>query len=89
MLMEPRVTASVFGVEVEMQLFTLSITDLTTFESVPHEEWGEQEDLFEIGNRFARAMLAANPNFRHRGICVAIYDEAGRAVSVMPLDTLH
>jgi len=80
---------SVFGVEVEMQLFTLSITDLSTFESVPHEEWAEKEDLFEIGNRFARAMLAANPNFRHRGMCVAIYDEAGIAVSVMPLDTLQ
>jgi hypothetical protein len=74
-----------------MQLFTLSITDLTTFESVPHEQWAEKEDLFEIGNRFARAMLAAaaNPNFRHRGMCVAIYDQAGRAVSVMPLDTLQ
>jgi hypothetical protein len=73
-----------------MQLFILSITDLATFESVPHEEWAEQEDLFEIGNRFARTMLAAaNPDFRHRGMCVAIYDEAGVAVSVMPLDTLQ
>jgi hypothetical protein len=72
-----------------MQLFSLSITDLTTFESVPHEEWAEKENLFEIGNRFARAMLAINPSFRRRGMCVAIYDEAGRAVSVMPLDTLQ
>jgi hypothetical protein len=87
--MEPRVTSSVFGVEVEMQLFTLSITDLTTFESVPHEEWAEKEDLLKIRNRFARAMLAANPAFRHRGMCVAIYDEVGIAVSVMPLDTLQ
>ena len=89
MLMEPHMTISVFGVEVGMQLFTLSITDLATFESVPHEEWAEKEDLFEIGNRFARAMLAAYPNFRHRGMCVAIYDEAGIAVSMMPLDTLQ
>jgi hypothetical protein len=88
-LMEPHQTTGVFGVEVEMQLFTLSITDLTTFESVPHEEWAEKEDLSEIGNRFARAMLAANPDFRHRGMCVAIYDEAGMAVSVLPLDTLQ
>jgi hypothetical protein len=88
-LMEPRVTTSVFAVEVEMQLFTLSITDLATFESVPHEEWAEKEDLSEIGNRFAQAMLAANPNFRHRGMCVAIYDEVGIAVSVIPLDTLQ
>ncbi len=72
-----------------MQLFTLSITDLTSFESVPHEEWAEKEDLFEIGNRFARAMLATHPDFRHRGMCVAIYDESGLAVSVMPLDTLQ
>ena len=87
--MEPHTTSGVFGRDGEMQLFTLSITDLTTFESVPHEEWAEKEDLFEIGNRFARTMLAANPNFRHQGMCVAIYDEAGIAVSVMPLDTLH
>ena len=87
--MEPPTTASVLGMEVEMQLFTLSITDLTTFESIPHEEWAEKEDLYEIGNRFARTMLAANPDFRHRGMCVAIYDEAGIAVSVMPLDTLQ
>ena len=79
----------VFGVEVEMQLFILSITDLTSFESVPHEEWAEKEDLLEIGNRFARSMLAENPDFRHRGMCVAIYDEAGIPVSVMPLDTLQ
>jgi hypothetical protein len=87
--MEPHMTTSVLGVEVEMQLFTLSITDLTTFESVPHEEWAEKEDLFKIGNRFARAMLASNPNFRRRGMCVAIYNEAGIPVSVMPLDTLQ
>jgi hypothetical protein len=85
----PRSLRKRCGVEVEMQLFTLSITDLNTFESVPHEEWAEKEDLFEIGNRFARVMLAANPNFRHRGMCVAIYNEAGIAVSVMPLDTLQ
>jgi hypothetical protein len=87
--MEPQVITGVFGVEVEMQLFTFSITDLTTFESDPHQEWAEKEDLYEIGNRFARSMLAANPDFRHRGMCVAIYDEAGVPVSVMPLDTLQ
>ena len=72
-----------------LRLFTLRVTDLTTFESVPHEQWAEKEDLFEIGSRFARAMLAANPDFRQRGMCVAIYDEAGIAVSVMPLDTVQ
>ena len=87
--MEPHTTSGVFGGNGEMQLFTLSITDLTTFESIPHEAWAETEDLFEVGNRFARAMLAVNPSFRRRGMCVAIYDEAGIAVSVMPLDTLQ
>jgi hypothetical protein len=72
-----------------MPLFTFSITDLTTFESVPHEEWAERENLLEVGNRFARTMLAANPDFRHRGMCVAIYDEAGMTISVMPLDPLQ
>jgi hypothetical protein len=73
----------------EMPLFTFSITDLTTFESIPHEEWAERENLLEVGNRFARTMLAANPDFRHRGMCVAIYDEAGMTISVMPLDPLQ
>jgi hypothetical protein len=36
-----------------MQLFTLRITDLTTFASVPHEQWAEKENLFAIGDRFA------------------------------------
>jgi hypothetical protein len=87
--MEPHVTHSVFCAEVEMQLFSFSITDLTTFESVPYQEWVEMEDLPDVGKRFARTMLAANPDFRHRGMCVAIYDEAGKAVSVMPLDPLQ
>ena len=43
-----------------MPLFAFSITDLTTFESIPHEEWVEREDLFDVGNRFARTMLAAS-----------------------------
>jgi hypothetical protein len=73
----------------DMPLFAFSITDLTTFESIPHEEWMEREDLFDVGNRFARTMLAANPDFRHRGMCVAIYDEAGMTISVMPLDPLQ
>ena len=50
-----------------MQLFTLSITDLTTFESVPHEQC-EKEDLFKIGNHFARVMFAANPGFCRRNL---------------------
>ena len=70
-----------------MQLFAFSITDLTTLRI--HSSGVEKEDMFEAGNRFGRAMLAANPEFRHRGTCVAIYDEAGLAVSVMPLDSLQ
>jgi hypothetical protein len=70
-----------------MQLFAFSIMDLTTLRI--HSSRVEKEDMFEAGNRFGRAMLAANPEFRHRGTCVAIYDEAGLAVSVMPLDSLQ
>ena len=67
MPMEPQVITGVFAVEVEMQRFTFSITDLTTFESVPHVEWAEKEDLLEIGTRFARAMLAANATTHGNG----------------------
>ncbi len=72
-----------------MQLFTFSITDLATFESLAYEEWLDKEDLPEFGSRFAQAMLAANPSLFHRGICIAVYDEAGIAVSVVPLDSVQ
>jgi hypothetical protein len=54
--MEPHMTTSVFGVELRCNSSPSAL--LTTFESVLHEEWAEKEDPFEIGNRFARAMLA-------------------------------
>ena len=41
-----------------MQLFMLSITDLTSFESVPHEEWAEKEGRKPLAKIVSYAMVA-------------------------------
>jgi hypothetical protein len=34
-------------------------------------------------------MLFAQPDLVHKGMCVAIYNGEGAAVSLAPLDTVH
>jgi hypothetical protein len=48
-----------------------------------------QEELFGFASRVAREMLAAVPDLTNKGLCVAVYDEAGQAISYVPLDSLH
>jgi hypothetical protein len=69
-----------------MQLFSYNFTDLTTFDSPQKEIWLDEKDLPDSGKRTA---LAAVPNLQHKGLCVGIYDEAGEAISYVPLDTLQ
>jgi hypothetical protein len=51
--------------------------------------WIAREDLFGFASRVAREMLASVPDLTNKGLCVAIYDEAGQAISYVPLDSLH
>ena len=72
-----------------MQLFSYNFTDLTSFESPCTEIILEEAEVRDFGMRAAREMLEAVPDLLHKGLCVGIYDEAGDAVSYVPLDTLQ
>jgi hypothetical protein len=72
-----------------MQLFSYIFTDLMSFSSPSEQVWIDKDDLFGFASRVAREMLAAVPDLTNKGMCVAIYDKAGQAISYVPLDSLH
>jgi hypothetical protein len=72
-----------------MQLFTYNITDLISFDSPVAEVCLERDELPEFGMQIAREVVTAIPDLILKGMCVAIYDEAGTPISFVPLDTLQ
>jgi hypothetical protein len=72
-----------------MQLFSENFTDLTSYSSPSEEVWIAREDLFGFASRVAHEMLAAIPDLTSKGLCVAVHDEAGQAISCVPPDSLH
>jgi hypothetical protein len=72
-----------------MQLFTLNVTDLTEFDSPAWEQWLSAEDLPVIGPMVAREVAKSIPALTHRGMCIAIYDDSGVAVALVPLDAVQ
>jgi len=72
-----------------MQLFTVTITDLATFDSPPCQEWLETEGVPKYMQRLARAVRREMPDLLHRGMCVAMYDSGGNAISIVPLDKVQ
>ena len=53
------------------------------------ETWLAPHELYQFARVVAQEMLFAQPNLVHKGMCVAIYDGDGAAVSVAPLGTVH
>jgi hypothetical protein len=51
--------------------------------------WIDEEDLSDFAKRAAREVLEGVPDLRNKGLCVGIYDEAGKPVSYVPLNTLQ
>ena len=78
-----------FGFLNAMQLFTVNITDLTEFDSPPCEEWLERDVVPYYAKLLARDVCRAMPDLLNKGMCIAVYDEAGLVISVVPLDSLH
>src|SRR5258708_26650079 len=68
-----------------MQLFTVNITDLTEFDSPPCEEWLERDVVPYYAKLLARDVCRAMPDLLNKGMCIAVYDEAGLVNSVLPL----
>jgi hypothetical protein len=53
------------------------------------EMWLAQHELREFASTIAKEMIYAVPDLSHKGMCVAIYDGSGKAVSLAPLDPVH
>jgi hypothetical protein len=51
--------------------------------------WIDEKDLSDFAKRAAREVLEGVPDLRNKGLCVGIYDEAGKPVSYVPLNTLQ
>jgi hypothetical protein len=68
---------------------TVNITDLTEFDSPPCEEWLERDVVPYYAKLLARDVCRAMPDLLNKGMCIAVYDEAGLVISVVPLDSLH
>lgn len=72
-----------------MPLFTVTITDLTEFDSEPCEEWLERDTVFKYAKSLAKSVCREMPDLLNHGMCVAIYDEDGSVITIAPLDSLH
>src|SRR5258705_13287340 len=56
---------------------TVNITDLTEFDSPPCEEWLERDVVPYYAKLLARDVCRAMPDLLNKGMCIAVYDEAG------------
>ena len=72
-----------------MPLFTVTITDLTEFDSAPCEEWLERDAVPKYAKGLANGVRREMPDLLNHGMCIAIYDEEGLVITVAPLDSLH
>jgi hypothetical protein len=72
-----------------MELFSYKFTDLLGFSSPSMEMWLAPAELLEFVSTVAQEMLAAQPGLVDKGICVAVYNSGGTAVSMVPLGTVH
>jgi hypothetical protein len=72
-----------------MQLFTYNFTNFSDFSSPSLETWLAPHELYQFAKVVAQEMLFAQPDLVHKGMCVAIYNGEGAAVSLAPLDTVH
>jgi hypothetical protein len=72
-----------------MPPFTYNFTDFVEFTSPSMEMLLAPHELFQFAGVVAQEMLFAVPDLVHKGLCVAIYDVNGTAVSIAPLGTVH
>jgi hypothetical protein len=72
-----------------MELFSYRFTDLFDFTSPSMEMLLAPAEILEFASTVAQEMLAAQPDLIDKGICLAVYDSGGTAVSMVPLGTVH
>jgi hypothetical protein len=72
-----------------MQLFTYNFTNSVNYTSPSMEMWLAPDELSQFARLLVQEKLVAQPDLAHRGICVAIYDRDGTAVTTARFDTAH
>jgi hypothetical protein len=72
-----------------MERFSYEFTDLFNFSSPSMETLLAPAEIVEFASTLAEHMLAAQPDLADKGICVAVYNSGGTAVSVVPVGTVH
>ena len=72
-----------------MQLFTYNFTNFLDYSSPSMEMWLAPHELSQFASVIAQDMISAVPSLVHKGMCVAVYDGDGVAVSMAPLDAVH
>ena len=70
-----------------MQLFTYNFTNSVNYTSPSMEMWLAPHELSQFARLLVQEMLVAQPDLAQRGICVAIYDRDGIAVTTAPFNT--
>jgi hypothetical protein len=72
-----------------MERFTYSITDLDDYESEPVTLELEKEEAIAFAAEMACEVLKSEPRLKLKGMCVALFDDRGDPISIVPLDTLQ
>jgi len=72
-----------------MGTFTYAITDLMAYQSEPVQVALDRDEALEFGRQMARELAASDPDLLSKGLCVALRDAEGDAISIVPLDTIQ
>jgi hypothetical protein len=72
-----------------MERYSYEFTDLFNFSSPSMDMLLAPAEIVEFASTLAEHMLAARPDLADKGICVAVFNSGGTAVSVVPLGTVH
>jgi hypothetical protein len=72
-----------------MRTFTFNVTDLMSVESPSLEITLDETDVQHFTETLATDLIDALRGQDLKGLCVALYDETGDPVSIVPLDTVQ
>lgn len=72
-----------------MRTLTFTIADFTSFQSPSLAISLDDEEVGEFTAMVARGFIVAMPYLDLTGLCVALYNEAGDPISIVPLDSVQ
>ena len=72
-----------------MRTLTFNVTDLTSYDSPSTAVSLGDEEVTRFTTFAARDLIRFMPSLSQKGMCVALYDEAGDPISIAPLDSIQ